>query len=131
MAALRVEHRAARIAREAEQFRPQNFNSYLDQVIQLFRATSMHGVPRVGPSIGCGFDLRSRQTTSHRRIDWPGSFSNGKTVLRAGYGMFYETIIGNIPGNVMLNPHSCPISSTPFRRLCRTLSLRRAFRFSP
>lgn len=35
-------------------------------------------------------------------------FSNGQTVLRAGYGVFYETIIGNIPGNVMLNPPFLP-----------------------
>jgi Carboxypeptidase regulatory-like domain/TonB dependent receptor/TonB-dependent Receptor Plug Domain len=41
-------------------------------------------------------------------------FSNGKTVLRAGYGTFYETIIGNIPGNVMLNPPFLPDYFTPF-----------------
>ena len=41
-------------------------------------------------------------------------FSNGKTVLRAGYGVFYETIIGNIPGNVMLNPPFLPDYFTPF-----------------
>src|SRR2546425_12372217 len=33
-----------------------------------------------------------------------------KPVLRAGYGVFYETIIGNIPGNVMLPPRSFRIS---------------------
>ena len=41
-------------------------------------------------------------------------FSNGQTVLRAGYGVFYETIIGNIPGNVMLNPPYLPDYFTPF-----------------
>ncbi len=41
-------------------------------------------------------------------------FGNGKTVLRAGYGVFYETIIGNIPGNVMLNPPYLPDYFTPF-----------------
>jgi len=41
---------------------------------------------------------------------------NGKTVLRTGYGVFYETIIGNIPGNVMLNPPFLPdfFNSYPF-----------------
>lgn len=43
-------------------------------------------------------------------------FNNAKTVLRAGYGLFYETIIGNIPGNVMLNPPFLPdyFNSFPF-----------------
>jgi len=41
-------------------------------------------------------------------------FGNGQTVLRAGYGVFYETIIGNIPGNVMLNPPYLPDYFTPF-----------------
>ena len=39
---------------------------------------------------------------------------NGRTVLRAGYGVFYETIIGNIPGNVMLNPPYLPDYFNPF-----------------
>jgi len=39
---------------------------------------------------------------------------NGQTVLRAGYGVFYETIIGNIPGNVMLNPPYLPDYFNPF-----------------
>ncbi len=43
-------------------------------------------------------------------------FNNAKTVVRAGYGVFYETIIGNIPGNVMLNPPYLPdfFNSFPF-----------------
>jgi len=41
-------------------------------------------------------------------------FGNGQTVLRVGYGVFYETIIGNIPGNVMLNPPYLPDYFTPF-----------------
>jgi Carboxypeptidase regulatory-like domain len=31
-----------------------------------------------------------------------------ETVVRAGYGIFYDTVFGNIPGNVMLNPPYLP-----------------------
>jgi outer membrane receptor protein involved in Fe transport len=40
-----------------------------------------------------------------------------ETVLRAGYGIFYDTVFGNIPGNVMLNPPYLPdyyVSSPAF-----------------
>ncbi len=33
---------------------------------------------------------------------------DNKTVVRAGYGLFYDTVLGNVPGNVMLNPPFLP-----------------------
>jgi len=95
-------------------FRPQNFRQYLNPVpgiqsdLDALRASGIVTQSETGgiydpdhnnfaPRIGLAWDI----------------FSNGSTVLRAGYGVFYETIIGNIPGNVMLNPPFLPDYFTP------------------
>jgi hypothetical protein len=89
-------------------FRPQNFSTFLSPSasqtdIDALRASGMvlqedvDGIydpdhNNFAPRVGLAWDI----------------FSDGKTVLRTGYGVFYETIIGNIPGNVMLNPPFLP-----------------------
>src|SRR5262249_40430820 len=91
-------------------FRPQNFTTFLDPrdpniqndlaALQASGVVTQHDVGTIydpdhnnfAPRIGLAWDI----------------FGNGKTVLRSGYGVFYETIIGNIPGNVMLNPPFLP-----------------------
>ena len=97
-------------------WRPQNFTTFLNPTdptiqnnIQALQASGIVTQDQVGgiyngdhnnlaPRLGLAWDL----------------FSNGKTVLRSAYGIFYETIIGNIPGNVMLNPPFLPDFFTPF-----------------
>src|SRR5438105_6339154 len=97
-------------------WRPQNFTTFLnptDPTIQnnlaALEASGIVTQDQVGgiyngdhnnfaPRIGLAWDL----------------FNDGKTVLRSAYGVFYETIIGNIPGNVMLNPPFLPDFFTPF-----------------
>jgi hypothetical protein len=96
-------------------WRPQNFSTFLpinpavQTNLDILRASGIvlqsdiDGIydpdhDNFAPRIGLAWDV----------------FSSGKTVLRTGYGVFYETIIGNIPGNVMLNPPFLPDYFTPF-----------------
>jgi len=89
-------------------FRPQNFSTFLSPTVDqtdlaalqasgIVTQSQVDGIynpdhNNFAPRVGLAWDLRG----------------NGKSVLRAGYGVFYETIIGNIPGNVMLNPPFLP-----------------------
>jgi len=89
-------------------FRPQNFTTFLNpnasqtdlaalQASGVVLQDNVDGIynpdhNNFAPRVGLAWDLHG----------------NGRTVLRAGYGLFYETIIGNIPGNVMLNPPFLP-----------------------
>ncbi len=97
-------------------FRPQNFTTFLDPT----DPTIQSNVPALEASgivtqdqVGGIYDGDHNNFAPRLGIAWD-LFSNGKTVLRAGYGVFYETIIGNIPGNVELNPPFLPDFFTPF-----------------
>ena len=97
-------------------FFPQNFKTYLaptasqtdlnaleqagivtqSQVPGIYNGDHLNFAPRIGIAYSLG-------QTYH-------------TVFRIGYGIFYDTIIGNIPGNVALNPPYLPdyYNSAPF-----------------
>lgn len=91
-------------------FRPQNFSTYLDPsdptIQSNLDALRASGVVLQQDVDGI-YDGDHNNFAPRLGIAWD-IFSNGKTVLRSGYGVFYETIIGNIPGNVMLNPPFLP-----------------------
>ena len=97
-------------------FRPQNFTTFLnpgDPTIQSnLDALRASGVV-LQSDVGSIYDPDHNNFAPRVGLAWD-IFSNGKTVLRTGYGMFYETIIGNIPGNVMLNPPFLPDFFNPF-----------------
>jgi hypothetical protein len=97
-------------------WRPQNYTTYLnptDPTIQNnLAALEASGVVTQG-GVGGIYDGDHNNFAPRIGLAWD-IFSNGKTVLRTGYGVFYETIIGNIPGNVMLNPPFLPDFFTPF-----------------
>jgi carboxypeptidase family protein/TonB-dependent receptor-like protein len=91
-------------------FRPQNFSTYLDPsdptIQSNLDALRASGVVLQQDVDGI-YDGDHNNFAPRLGIAWD-IFGNGKTVLRSGYGVFYETIIGNIPGNVMLNPPFLP-----------------------
>jgi hypothetical protein len=97
-------------------FRPQNFTHYLDPS----DPTIQNNLPALEASgvvlqsqVSSIYDPDHNNFAPRIGLAWD-VFSNGKTVLRSGYGVFYETIIGNIPGNVMLNPPFLPDFFNPF-----------------
>ena len=91
-------------------FRPQNFTTFLDprdpNIQNDLPALQASGVV-TQHQVGAIYDPDHNNFAPRVGIAWD-IFGNGKTVLRSGYGVFYETIIGNIPGNVMLNPPFLP-----------------------
>jgi hypothetical protein len=91
-------------------FRPQNFTTFLDpsdpNIQNDIPALKASGVV-LQSDVGGIYDGDHNNFAPRVGVAWD-IFSNGKTVLRSGYGVFYDTIIGNIPGNVMLNPPYLP-----------------------
>ncbi|HZU21676.1 MAG TPA: hypothetical protein VE998_02520, partial [Terriglobales bacterium] len=92
----------------ATTFRPSSFSTYLspsaDQTnLQVLQASGMVTQSQAGglygpdhnnfaPRVGIAWSLGQKAIT----------------VVRAGYGIFYDTVLGQIPGNVLLNPPSLP-----------------------
>jgi hypothetical protein len=97
-------------------WRPQNYTTFLDptnpNIQNDVAALEASGVVTQG-KVGGIYDGDHNNFAPRIGIAWD-LFGDGKTVLRSGYGLFYETIIGNIPGNVMLNPPFLPDFFTPF-----------------
>ena len=99
-------------------WRPQNYTTFLDptnpNIQNDLAALEASGVVTQG-QVGGIYDGAHHNFAPRIGIAWD-LFGKGKTVMRTGYGLFYETIIGNIPGNVMLNPPFLPdfFNSFPF-----------------
>lgn len=97
-------------------WRPQNYTTFLDptnpNIQSDLPALEASGVVTQG-QVGGIYDGDHHNFAPRVGLAWD-VFGQGKTVVRTGYGVFYETIIGNIPGNVMLNPPFLPDYFTPF-----------------
>jgi outer membrane receptor protein involved in Fe transport len=92
---------------QATTFRPDHFTQFLsptaDQTnLSVLEASGMVTQAQTGlynpdhnnfaPRVGLAWSLGQKRAT----------------VVRAGYGIFYDTVIGQIPGNVLLNPPVMP-----------------------
>jgi len=97
-------------------FRPQNFSTYLSPTVDQTNLAALQASGIVTQSQVSGI-YNADHNNFAPRVGLAWDFrGNRKSVMRAGYGVFYETIIGNIPGNVMLNPPFLPdyFNSAPF-----------------
>jgi hypothetical protein len=94
-------------------FRPQNFTQFLSPTVDQSDLTALQASGVVlQDQVGGIYNPDHNNFAPRIGLAWD-LFGNGRHVLRAGYGVFYETIIGNIPGNVMLNPPFLPDFFTP------------------
>jgi len=91
-------------------WRPQNYTTFLDPTDPAIQsnlpALQASGVVTQG-EVGGIYDGDHNNFAPRIGLAWDVR-GNGESVVRANYRVFYETIIGNIPGNVMLNPPFLP-----------------------
>ncbi|HEX4748698.1 MAG TPA: carboxypeptidase regulatory-like domain-containing protein [Bryobacteraceae bacterium] len=89
-------------------FFPQNFKSYLPPAASQTNLEALQQAGIVTQNQVSGiYDGNHRNFAPRLGL----AYSVGQkyhTVFRTGYGIFYDTIIGNIPGNVALNPPYLP-----------------------
>jgi hypothetical protein len=89
-------------------FRPDRYQHFLDpNASQTDLATLEQSGVVTQNDIGGIYDGDHNNFAPRIGIVWALG-QQAKTVVRAGYGIFYDTVIGNIPGNIMLNPPYLP-----------------------
>lgn len=87
---------------------PQNFKTFLSPTASQFDLNALRQSGIVTQDEVEGLYVGDRNNFAPR-IGLAYSLGRrARTVIRAGFGVFYDTIIGNIPGNVLLNPPFLP-----------------------
>jgi len=91
----------------ATTFRPDRFSQFLSPTADQTNLAVLEASGMVTQSQGGLYNPDHSNFAPRAGIAWsPGQ--KHMTVVRAGYGVFYDTVIGQIPGNVLLNPPFMP-----------------------
>lgn len=91
----------------ATTWRPNDFTQYLSPSADQTNLAVLEASGIVPESQGGLYNPDYKNFAPRLGIAWslgPKSL----TVVRAGYGIFYDTVLGQIPGNVLLNPPAMP-----------------------
>lgn len=91
----------------ATTWRPNRFTQYLSPAADQTDLAVLEASGMVPESEGGLYNPDYKNFAPRVGIAWslgPKSL----TVVRAGYGIFYDTVLGQIPGNVLLNPPAMP-----------------------
>jgi Carboxypeptidase regulatory-like domain/TonB-dependent Receptor Plug Domain len=91
----------------ATTFRPGSFSTYLSPSADQTNLATLEASGMVTEQQGGLYNSDYKNFAPRLGLAWSIDKQN-TTVLRVGYGIFYDTVLGQIPGNVLLNPPYLP-----------------------
>jgi hypothetical protein len=91
----------------ATTFRPDRFSQFLSPAADQTNLAVLEASGIVTESQTGLYDPDYKNFAPRLGVAWSLG-PKQRTVVRAGYGIFYDTVLGQIPGNVLLNPPAMP-----------------------
>jgi hypothetical protein len=91
----------------ASTFRPGNFTTYLSPSADQTNLATLEASGMITENQGGLYNADYKNFAPRLGLAWSVDSKN-TTVVRVGYGIFYDTVLGQIPGNVLLNPPYLP-----------------------
>jgi Carboxypeptidase regulatory-like domain/TonB-dependent Receptor Plug Domain len=91
----------------AATFRPERFATFLSPMADQTNLAVLEASGMITQDQGGLYNPDHNNFAPRVGMAWSLGRKN-LTVVRAGYGIFYDTVIGQIPGNVLLNPPFLP-----------------------
>ena len=91
----------------ASTFRPDRFSTYLSPSADQTDLATLEASGMITENQGGLYNADYKNFAPRLGLAWSIGKQNN-TVVRAGYGIFYDTVLGQIPGNVLLNPPYLP-----------------------
>lgn len=91
----------------ASTFRPNLFSTYLSPTADQTNLATLQASGMILENQGGLYNADYKNFAPRLGLAWSVDRQN-MTVVRVGYGIFYDTVEGQIPGNVLLNPPFLP-----------------------